>query len=100
MDDLRERIAYLQGLAEGLKLEEGKDEARIIKQMIDILADLIDKVEEVEASQEDLRITWRASTKTSTKMMKMMKTKTKMKKMTEDDLEMRTRMAAMMTITN
>jgi ribosomal protein S27E len=54
MDDLRERIAYLQGLAEGLKLEEGKDEARIIKQMIDILADLIDKVEEVEAAQDDL----------------------------------------------
>ena len=54
MDDLRKRIAYLQGLAEGLKLEEGKDEARVIKQMIDILADLIDKVEEVEAAQEDL----------------------------------------------
>jgi hypothetical protein len=54
MDDLRKRIAYLQGLVEGLKLEEGKDEARVIKQMIDILADLIDKVEEVEAAQEDL----------------------------------------------
>lgn len=54
MDDLRKRIAYLQGLVEGLKLDEGKDEARVIKQMIDILADLIDKVEEVEAAQEDL----------------------------------------------
>jgi RNase P subunit RPR2 len=54
MDDLRERIAYLQGLAEGLKFEEGKDEARILKKMIDILADLIDKVEEIEAAQEDL----------------------------------------------
>jgi ribosomal protein S27E len=54
LDDLRERIAYLQGLAEGLKLEEGKDEARILKQMIDILAGLIDKVDDIEASQEDL----------------------------------------------
>ena len=54
MDDLRERIAYLQGLAEGLKFEEGKDEARILKKMIDILADLIDKVEEIEAAQEDM----------------------------------------------
>jgi RNase P subunit RPR2 len=54
MDDLRERIAYVQGLAEGLKFEEGKDEARIIKQMIDILADLIDKVEEIQAAQEDM----------------------------------------------
>ena len=54
MSDLRERVAYLQGLTEGLKFEEGKDEARILKQMIDILADLIDKVEEIGASQEDL----------------------------------------------
>ncbi|MGD0152168.1 MAG: CD1247 N-terminal domain-containing protein [Thermacetogeniaceae bacterium] len=54
MDDLRERVAYLQGLAEGLKFEEGKDEARVLKKIIDILADLIDKVEEVQAAQEDL----------------------------------------------
>lgn len=54
MDDLRERIAYLQGLAEGLKFEEGKEEAKVLKQMIDILSDLIDKVEEVQAAQEDL----------------------------------------------
>lgn len=54
MDDLRERIAYLQGLAEGLKFEEGKEETRVIKQLIDILSDLIDRVEEIQASQEDL----------------------------------------------
>ncbi|NPV28525.1 MAG: AraC family transcriptional regulator [Firmicutes bacterium] len=54
MDDLRERVAYLQGLAEGLKLEEGKDEAKIIKQIIDILADLVDEVEELRVAQEDL----------------------------------------------
>lgn len=54
MEDLRERVAYLQGLAEGLKLEEGKDEAKIIKQIIDILADLVDEVEELRVAQEDL----------------------------------------------
>ncbi|MDH7576211.1 MAG: AraC family transcriptional regulator [Bacillota bacterium] len=54
MDDLRERIAYLQGLAEGLKLEEGKDEAKILKQIIDLLADLVDEVEELRVAQEDL----------------------------------------------
>ncbi|MGB9793223.1 MAG: CD1247 N-terminal domain-containing protein [Thermacetogeniaceae bacterium] len=54
MEDLRERIAYLQGLAEGLKLEEGREEAKVIKQIIDILADLIDEVEELRAAQEDL----------------------------------------------
>ncbi len=54
MDDLRQRIAYLQGLAEGLKLEEGKEEARIIKQIIDLLADLVDEVEELRVAQEDI----------------------------------------------
>lgn len=54
MEDLRERIAYLQGLTEGLKFEEGREEARIIKQIIDILGDLVDEVEELRAGQEDL----------------------------------------------
>lgn len=54
MEDLRERIAYLQGLTEGLKFEEGREEARIIKQIIDILGDLVDEVEELRVGQEDL----------------------------------------------
>lgn len=54
MEDLRERIAYLQGLTEGLKFEEGGEETRIIKQIIDILGDLVDEVEELRAAQEDL----------------------------------------------
>ncbi|AFV11852.1 transcriptional regulator AraC family [Thermacetogenium phaeum DSM 12270] len=54
VDDLREKIAYLQGLAEGLKLEEGSDEAKIIKQIIDVLADLTDEVEELQVAVEDL----------------------------------------------
>ena len=54
MDELRERIAYLQGLAEGLKLEEGKDEARILSQVIDIIADLADEVEDLQVALEDL----------------------------------------------
>jgi len=54
VDELRERIAYLQGLAEGLKLEEGKDEARILSQVIDILADLADELEDLQVALEDL----------------------------------------------
>lgn len=54
MDELRERIAYLQGLAEGLKLEEGKDESRILSQLIDIIADLADEVEDLQVALEDL----------------------------------------------
>lgn len=54
MNDLRERVAYLQGLAEGLKLEEGNKEAKIIRHIIDILADLVDEVENLHVAQEDL----------------------------------------------
>lgn len=54
MNDMREQIAYLQGLAEGLKLEEGQDEARIIKQVIDIIADLADEIEELRVAIEDI----------------------------------------------
>ncbi|MGB4504087.1 MAG: CD1247 N-terminal domain-containing protein [Syntrophaceticus sp.] len=54
MDDLRERIAYLQGLSEGLKLDEGKDEGRILKQVVDIIADLVDEVEDLQVAVEDL----------------------------------------------
>ncbi len=54
MDELRERIAYLQGLAEGLKLEEGKDESRILSQVIDIIADLADEMEDLQVAVEDL----------------------------------------------
>lgn len=54
MDDLRERIAYLQGLTEGLKLDENKDECRILKQVVGIIADLADEVEDLQVAVEDL----------------------------------------------
>jgi phage FluMu protein Com len=54
VEDLRKKIAYLQGLAEGLKMNEGEDEARIIKQLIDVVADLVDQVDDLQAAQEDM----------------------------------------------
>jgi len=54
MDDVRKKIAYLQGLAVGLKLDEGKEEAKIIKQLIDVVADVADEVEDLHAAQEDV----------------------------------------------
>ncbi len=54
MDDLRERVAYLQGLVEGLKLDKGKDEGRILKQVVDIIADLTDEIEDLQVTVVDL----------------------------------------------
>ncbi len=54
MDDLRERVAYLQGLVDGLKLEEGNDESRILKMVVDVIADLTDEMDILQISLEDL----------------------------------------------
>ena len=38
--NLTERIAYIRGLAEGLKLDESKDEVKVINAIIDLLEDM------------------------------------------------------------
>lgn len=45
-----ERIAYIKGLVEGLKLDDDKDEVKVIKALIDVVDDL---AEEVMALEED-----------------------------------------------
>ena len=37
---LNEKIAYIRGLAEGLKLDESKDEVKVINAIIDLLDDM------------------------------------------------------------
>ncbi len=54
METLREKVAYLQGLAEGLKLGEGDEQAKILKQVIGVLAEIVDEIEELRVNQEDL----------------------------------------------
>ena len=46
--NLTERIAYIRGLAEGLKLDENRDEVKVIKAMIDLLEDMAYDVVEME----------------------------------------------------
>ena len=43
---LAEKIAYIKGLAEGMKLVENKDEVRIIKELISLLEDVAYEIEE------------------------------------------------------
>jgi len=56
MSDLRERIAYLQGLAEGLKLAEGDQKDKIIREVISVLADFVDELENLQVAVEDLEM--------------------------------------------
>ncbi len=68
MMTITEKVAYLRGLVEGLKLDEDKDEVKVINAIIDVLddmalsvADLEDEVasveemiDEIDADLEDL----------------------------------------------
>lgn len=45
---IAEKIAYLRGLAEGLKLDEETKEGKVLLAVIDVLADISDELEELE----------------------------------------------------
>lgn len=45
---IAEKIAYLKGLAEGLKLDEEKPEGKLLMAVIDTLGDISDELEEME----------------------------------------------------
>ena len=52
--NLTERIAYIRGLAEGLKLDENKDEVKVINAMIDLLENMAYDVAEMEDIVDDV----------------------------------------------
>ena len=52
--NLTERIAYIRGLAEGLKLDESKDEVKVIKAIIDLLEDMAYDVVDLEDVVDDV----------------------------------------------
>lgn len=52
--DMREKVAYLQGLAEGLDLDETTREGRVIHSIIDVLDDFALHMEDVVEAQNEL----------------------------------------------
>lgn len=52
--NLTERIAYIRGLADGLKLDESKDEVKVIKAIIDLLEDMAYDMVEMEEIVDDV----------------------------------------------
>ncbi|HYF91262.1 MAG TPA: AraC family transcriptional regulator [Symbiobacteriaceae bacterium] len=54
MNDIRSKVAYLQGLAEGLDLDTGSPEGRVLSSMLDVLVDLADELTEVTHAQNEL----------------------------------------------
>lgn len=52
--DSQEKVAYLKGLMEGLKLDPAKDETRLFNAVVDILSDLVKDVNDLSGDLEDL----------------------------------------------
>ncbi|MBQ6815661.1 MAG: hypothetical protein IJP26_00315 [Clostridia bacterium] len=51
---ISERISYVKGLAEGMKLDTEKNEGKIIAEMLEILSDISDEIDAIEDAQFDL----------------------------------------------
>lgn len=54
MEDLRQRVAYLKGLAEGLDMDDESKEGRLFGQIIDLLDSMTMAVENLESDYEEL----------------------------------------------
>ncbi|MGE5676038.1 MAG: CD1247 N-terminal domain-containing protein [Mycobacterium leprae] len=53
-DDIRAKVAYLQGLAEGLEIDDSSAEGRLLGGVIDVLGDLASQVNTMSEVQEQL----------------------------------------------
>jgi hypothetical protein len=51
---MRAKVAYLAGLAEGLDLDTGSPEGRVLTSMIDVLADMAEEMQNVVEAQDEL----------------------------------------------
>lgn len=54
MSNLSDRVSYLKGLAEGLKLDTEKNEGKLISKILELMADVTAKLEAVQEEQDDL----------------------------------------------
>jgi len=51
---IRERVAYLKGLAEGMQINDSTNEGKIIKAMIEVLDDIALSVDDLTEVQQQL----------------------------------------------
>ncbi|NHM27818.1 AraC family transcriptional regulator [Desulfofundulus sp. TPOSR] len=54
MEDLKSRVAYLQGLSAGMDLEKESKEGRLLSSIIDVLGDFASSFNELQEAQEQL----------------------------------------------
>lgn len=54
MSNLSDRVSYLQGLAEGLKLDTEKNEGKLIEKILELLTDITAEMESLREDHDDL----------------------------------------------
>lgn len=54
MKNIREKISYLQGLAQGLDIRDSSKEGKVLSGIIDILGDMAEQLEDIGDAQTDL----------------------------------------------
>lgn len=54
MDYLFQKVSYLQGLADGLEIDESTNEGKLLVQIIDALGDFAEVLDEIVEDQVDL----------------------------------------------
>ena len=52
--EITEKVAYLKGLAEGMDLDTGKKEGKLLAAIIDVLEDIALEPSDIEDAQEEL----------------------------------------------
>ena len=52
--EITEKVAYLKGLAEGMELDTGKKEGKLLSAIIDVLEDIALELQDIEDTQEEL----------------------------------------------
>ena len=50
---LTDRISYIQGFADGLNLDQNKDEVKVINMMLDLLTDMAEEVVELQECYDE-----------------------------------------------
>lgn len=54
MNYLKERVAYLKGLAEGMQISDASNEGKLLKAIIEVLDDVALAVDDIEEVQEQI----------------------------------------------
>lgn len=51
---IAEKVSYIKGLAEGMKIDESTNEGKIINAILDVLGDIALNIEDIDADLEDV----------------------------------------------